>query len=111
MTTYAYSRIRYDAEVDKPASQAAGQVGTVTKVIEIAPGEKVTQDKVGVSDEVWESWYRDQVIGDEPLPEDLGETESLNQYRLRKATEAADAVASGAPIRETKAAAKKEETK
>jgi hypothetical protein len=111
LTTYAYSRIRYDAEVDKPASQAAGQVGTVTKVIEIQPGETVTQDKVGVDDETWESWYRDQVIGDEPYPDDLGENESLNQYRMRKATEAAEAVASGAPIREKKAPAKKEDSK
>lgn len=100
MTTYAYSRIRYDAEVNKPDSQAAGQVGTINKVIEILPGEEVTQSKVGVDDETWEGWYRDQVIGDEPLPDDLGENESLNQYRLRKAVAEAAAVESGAPIRE-----------
>lgn len=109
MPTYAYSEIRYGADVDKPASQAAGQVGTVTKIHSIKPGQKVTQEKVGVDDETWESWYRDQVIGDEPLPDDLGANESLNQYRLRKATQAAEAVASGAPIRESASTANKKE--
>lgn len=102
MTTYAYSEIRYDAEVDAPASQAAGQVGTFTEIISVKPGETVTQDQIGVDDETWEGYYRDLVIGDDPLPEDLGPDESLNAYRLRKANEEAALVAAGAPIREEK---------
>lgn len=109
MTTYAYSRILYDAEVDKPANQAAGQVGTITKQIAIEVGEKVTQAKVGVSDEIWESWYRDQVIGDEPLPKDLGADESLNQYRLRKANAEAALVAAGGAIRSSSTAKEEKE--
>jgi hypothetical protein len=112
LPTYAYSEIRYDAEVDELQNQAAGQVGTITEVISVKPGEKVTQDQIGVDDETWEGYYRDLVIGDEPLPDDLGADESLNAYRLRKANEEAALVAAGAPIRATtsskKAAAKEE---
>jgi hypothetical protein len=97
---YAYSVIRYDAEVDAPASQAAGQVGTFTKQIQVEVGEEVTQDQIGVDDATWEGYYRDQVIGDEPWPEDIGDDESLSQYRLRKATQEVEAVTSGEPIRE-----------
>lgn len=109
MTTYAYSRIVYDADVDGPASQAAGQVGTFTKIHAVEVGEKVTQEKLGVSDEVWEGWYRDQVIGDEPMPEDIGEDESLNQYRLRKANEEIALVQAGGTPKRSSSRAKKEE--
>ena len=108
MATYAYTDIHYGAEVDEPASQAAGQVGTINKIIMVERGDKVTQSQIGVDDETWEGYYRDLVIGDEPLPKDLGEDESLNSYRLRKANEESTAVALNAPIRKTEAT--KEET-
>lgn len=73
---YAYSDIHHDG-------------GTVKR------GEEVTQAAVGASDEDWEVWQQDKVVGESKLPEDLKSTESLTEYYKRKAAEQMAAVEAG----------------
>ena len=81
----AYSLIRKGGEVTQQATPF-GQPATV-KYDEVKLGDSVSQDDLGVTDEMWASYYRDSVVGDEPLPEDMESNETMTQYRIRKATE------------------------
>lgn len=87
----AYTRIRKGAKVNETTG-SAGQVGTIYEYDEVQVGEDVSQDDLGVDDETWESYYRDGVVGDEELPDDMEEGESLNRYRARKAVETLDSL-------------------
>ena len=76
MAYYAYSTIRYDGGV-------------------VNYGEKVDQKVIGVSDEEWQTFLDDNVVGEEPIPDDLKTTESLVSYNLRKAKEDYEAAQAG----------------
>jgi dsDNA-binding SOS-regulon protein len=61
----------------------------------IAFGEKVDQGMIDASDEEWQDLIATNAVGEEPVPEDLGDQESLSQYHIRKAQENMAAVQAG----------------
>jgi hypothetical protein len=90
-TYYAYSEIRYDGGV-------------------IKFGEKVDQSTIGATDEEWESYIQDQVVGEEPVPEDLASTDTLSQYKVREAMANMEAAQAGEVSRPTAKATKADES-
>jgi hypothetical protein len=89
----AYTLIKRDGKVTQEAT-FPGQP-PIVEYEYIQPGDSVSQDELGVDDETWASYYRDHVVGDEELPEDLGGDETLTQYWIRKANEQLQAAVAG----------------
>lgn len=58
-------------------------------------GEKVDQKTIGASDEEWESYQNDNVVGEDPLPEEMADHESLADYKKREAAAEMARVESG----------------
>lgn len=69
-------------------------------------GESISQSDLGVDDEEWEQLIEDQAVGEEPVPEDLG-NETLAQYKLRQAKEDYEAAQAGEIIAARKGAESK----
>lgn len=53
----------------------------------IRPGETVTQKDLNCTDEEYEQYKRDGVVRSDKLPDDMLNDETLQQYRVRKATQ------------------------